>query len=422
MKVWHWGTIATLPILLGLGWFAWTSHTWVRAPIRIGLLHSLTGPMSISEASMVDAEKMAIDEINAAGGLLGRRLEAVVADGRSDPAIFAREADRLIRDEHVSVIVGCWSSTCRKSVMPVVERADHLLIYPVAYEGMEKSPNIIYTGAAPNQLIIPTVQWCMDVLKAKTFFLIGTDAIWPKAVNTIIKDELKAVGGKLLGEEYCNLDTSNMDGLVAKFVKAKPDVVLCTIEGFANLPFYQKARSAGGEALKIPIVNFVVAEDELRQLPAKDMVNDYAVCNYFQSLDRPENTILVRNFKHKYGQDRVTSDSLINGYDSVKFWAEAVRETDTDEVSLVRESMLRQSLNSAAGVISLDRESQHTWRPFYVGKVRGDGQIDIVWSMIKPIRPIPYPFSRTQEEWDEFLRTLHTESSGSRIPQSTGVH
>lgn len=419
MKAWKWVSVLLIVVLMGAGWFGWPLLAGARKPIRVGLLHSLTGPMAISEASMVDAEKMAIEEINASGGLLGRPVEYVVADGRSDPEAFAREAERLIREQHVSLIVGCWSSSCRKSVKPVVERNDHLLIYPVAYEGLEQSPNIIYTGAAPNQQIIPTVNWCDAELKAKSYFLIGTNSIWPRSVNTIIKDQLKATGGTLSGEEYVELGATNLDIVVDRAVKAKPDVILCTIEGDSNLPFYKKIRSAGGEALKIPIVNFVVAEDELRQLPARDMVNDYSVCNYFQIIDRPENTRVVKNFKARYGEDRMLSDSIVTAYNSVRLWAQAVRDAETDEVALVRVALLRQSLNAPEGIISVDRETQHTWRPFYVGKVRGDGQIAIVWSITKPIRPVPYPFSRTKEEWNRFLDETYEGWNRNWMPPST---
>ncbi len=186
------GALAVLLLAAGAFW-AWKgSLAAVRAPIRVGLLHSLSGPMKISEASMVDAEMLAIEEINERGGLLGRKIEVVKADGRSEPEEFARGAEHLIREEHVSVIFGCWTSSCRKAVLPIVEREGSLLVYPVAYEGLEESPNVVYTGAAPNQQVIPTVQWALQVLKARKFFLIGTDGVWPRSVNAIIRDQLAA--------------------------------------------------------------------------------------------------------------------------------------------------------------------------------------------------------------------------------------
>ena len=241
----RWAFVILLLIVAGVA-VLWVGNPLerVRAPIRVGLLHSLTGPMSISEKSMVDAEQLAIDEVNAQGGLLGRRVEWVVADGRSDPATFAREAARLIEDEKVSVIVGCWTSASRKAIKPVVERANHLLIFPVAYEGLEQSPNIIYTGAAPNQQIIPTVKWCRDFFKAKKFYLIGSDTFWPHAVNAIIQDQLKAFGVTLAGESYIEFGSSDVGPAITKALATKPDVILSMIEGDTNLAFYKKLRGA----------------------------------------------------------------------------------------------------------------------------------------------------------------------------------
>jgi urea transport system substrate-binding protein len=406
-------------LAVGAALFAWLAVPLLartKSPIRVGLLHSLTGPLAISEKSMVDAERLAIEELNARGGLLGRRVEGVIADGGSDWRTFAREAERLIEQEKVCVIVGCWSSADRKSVKPVVERTNHLLIYPVAYEGLEQSPNIVYTAAAPNQIIIPTIKWSRDFLKAKSYYLIGTDTIWPRSVNEIIKDQLKALGASLVGEEYLEFGTTAVEKAVETAVKAKPDVIISAIEGETNLPLYRKIRASGSEGRKIPVISFPVAEDELRHLPVKDMVNDYLVCNYFQAVDRPENRAFVKAFKARYGQDRVTSDSIESAYNSVHFWAQAVREAETDEVGEVRATLLRQSLDAPEGIISIDRETQHTWRPFFIGRVRGDGQVEIVESSTKPIRPAPFPFSRTREQWEAFLESLRAEWDGSWAP------
>lgn len=407
--------LALVVLIVGAGgtWLGVRAFAKALDPIRVGLLHSQSGPLAISEASMVDAEVLALEQLNAQGGILGRRIEWVIADGRSDPATFAREAERLIASEKVTVIFGCWTSACRKSVMPVVERTNHLLVYPVAYEGMEASPNIIYTGAAPNQQIIPTVKWSWDILKAKSYFLIGTDSIWPRSANEIVKDQLKALGATLLGEEYLSTKGGGLDAALEKAIKAQPDVILSTIEGDANLPFYQKIRAPGGPGLKIPVITFPVTEEELRELPVKEMVNDYAVCNYFQSIDRPENIAFVKAFKTRFGQDRVTSDAIDTAYNSVKLWAQAVAEADTSSVQEVYKSMQRQSLNAAEGVISIDRETKHTWRPFFVGRIRGDGQVEIIWTIEKPIKPMPFPFSRTKLEWGEFIDSLYTGWGGN---------
>ena len=407
------GLVALIVVLAAGAWFAWPYLAGSRVPIRVGILHSMTGPMAVNEASLVDADKLAIEEINAAGGLLGRTVVPVIVDGKSDPDVYAREAEKLIRDEKVSVIFGCYSSASRKSVKTVVEKNEHLLVYPIAYEGLEQSPNIIYTGAAPNQQIIPTVNWCLSVLKAKTYYLIGNDFVWPHAVNEIIKDQLKALGATVVGEEYVPMGSTHLEGVVARAVAAKPDVILSTLIGDSNLPFYEKIRKNNKAAASIPILSFIVAEDELRGLPARDMVNDYCICNYFQVIDRDENKKFVAAYR-KFGKDQslVTSDSIATAYNSVRLWAQAVRDAETDETRLVRPAMLKQSLDAPEGVISIDRETQHTWRPFFIGKVQPDGRIEIVWELNKPIRPVPFPFSRDRDQWEKFLENLRAGWGG----------
>ena len=204
--------------------------------------------MAISEESMIDAEVMALKEINQSGGLLGRQVEWVIADGRSDWPTFAREAQRLIDEEKVSVIFGCWTSASRKSVKPVVEQRSHLLIYPMAYEGLEQSPNIVYTGAAPNQQVIPAVSWCYETLKARKFFLVGSDYVWPHCVNEIIKDQLKALGAECVGESYILFGSAEVGASVEAIKKASPDVIISTVVGDSNEPFYQQLASRGDSA------------------------------------------------------------------------------------------------------------------------------------------------------------------------------
>lgn len=228
------------------------------APIQVGILHSQTGPMKISEESMKDAVVLALEEINAQGGLLGRQIEGVIADGRSDWPTFAREAARLIEQQKVSVIFGCWTSASRKSVKPVVEQNHHLLIYPMAYEGLEQSPNIIYTGAAPNQQVIPAVTWCYEALKKRKFFLVGSDYIWPHCVNEIIKDQLKALGAECIGDSYILFGSSEVGASVEAIKQAKPDVIISTVVGDSNEPFYQRLEAAGIPPGKFPCCRSVL--------------------------------------------------------------------------------------------------------------------------------------------------------------------
>ena len=351
MKRW----LIALLILVLLGGVTIPAVLWLRAraepPIRVGILHSKNGPMKISEESMIDAEVMALQEINESGGLLGgRQVEWVIADGRSDWPTFAREARRLIEDEKVSVIFGCWTSASRKSVKPVVEDGNHLLIYPMAYEGLEQSPNIVYTGAAPNQQVIPAVSWCYESLKARKFYLVGSDYVWPHCVNEIVKDQLKALGAKCVGESYILFGTADVGASVEAIKNANPDVIISTVVGDSNEPFYQRLEAAGIPPKRIPVLSFSIAEDELRKLPVAMMVGDYAAWDYFQSIDRPENHEFVRKFKAIHGQDRATSDVIEAAYFSVHLWAQAVSEAQSAEVSAVRKAIRRQSLNGQKGL------------------------------------------------------------------------
>jgi urea transport system substrate-binding protein len=401
--------------LAGLVLAAFWVQRQVVAPIRVGILHSEHGPMAISEKSMIDAELLALEEINKSG-YLGREVKWVVADGQSDWPTFARQAQRLIEEEKVSVIFGCWTSASRKSVKPVVEQQQHLLVYPMAYEGLEQSPNIIYTGAAPNQQVIPALSWCYEHLKARKFYLVGSDYIWPHCVNEIAKDQLKALGAECAGESYILFGSSDVGTAVAAISKAKPDVIISTVVGDSNRPFYQTLLAAGVRAEQTPVVSFSIAEDELRKLPLSTMVGDYAAWDYFQSIPGTENKKFVERFQRKYGPSRVTSDVIEAAYNSVWLWAHAVSEAGTENIPDVTRAIRRQSLNAPEGIVTVDEETQHTWRPVYVGRIRQDGQFDIVWSSGKPIRPIPYPRSRSRAEWDSFLENLNRAWGGWANP------
>jgi len=368
--------------------------------------------MAISEKSVVDATLLAINEINEKGGLLGRRLVPIVADGRSDWPTFAKEAERLISQEKVSVIFGCWTSASRKTVKPLFEKYNHLLFYPVQYEGLEESPNIIYTGAAPNQQILPAVKWAFDNL-GKKYFLIASDYVFPRSANMIIKDQITALGGDIAGEKYILLGSSDVMEAIQEIRKTKPDVILNTINGGTNIAFFRELRKAGITPDKIPTISFSIAEDELRTLGAENMVGDYACWNYFQTVDTKENNAFVKNFKNKYGQDRVTDDPMEAGYFGVYLWAQAVKDAMTDDLAKVRKTIKNQSLNAPEGMVYVDAENNHTWKTVRIGKVRKDGQFDIVWSSEKPVRPVPYPIYRTKSQWDKFLKGLYEGWGGN---------
>ena len=385
-----WLALAAATAVAGLAWPFVGQFLADQRPIVVGILHSETGPMAVSERSMIDAEVLALEEINRAGGLLGRPVRWVIADGASDWPMFARQAERLISELRADVIVGCWTSACRKGVLPVVEAHDHLLIYPMAYEGMEQSPNIVYTGAAPNQQITPAVQWCHDTLGARRFFLVGSDYIWPHCVNAIIKDHLTSLGAELVGEAYVAFGSTDLDAVAGSIAAAKPDVILCSVTGDSALPFARAVRGAGLKPDQTPIMTFAVGENEFRGTAAADMAGHYAAWNYFQSLDRPQNQAFVAAFKARYGADRTISDAMVAAYNSVQLWAQAVREAETADVRQVRGAIRHQSLNAPEGIIAVDPETQHTWRPVFIGRIRSDGQVDVVWSSRTAVRPVPF--------------------------------
>jgi urea transport system substrate-binding protein len=376
--------------------------------IRAGVLHSLSGTMEISEKSVVDATLLAIGEINEEGGLLGRRIEPVVADGESDAATFAREAERLITKERVSVVFGCWTSASRKTVKSVFEKHNHLLFYPVQYEGLEQSPNIVYAGAAPNQQIIPAVKWCFENLGRK-FFLVGSDYVFPRTANAIIRDQLRSLHGEIVGEEYILLGSDDVQGVVQSIVAAQPNVILNTINGDTNVAFFRELRAAGITPEKIPAMSFSIAEDELRTLGLNAMVGDYACWNYFQSVDREENKQFVKRFQEKYGPDRVTDDPMEAAYAAVHLWAQAVREAGTADAREVRKAVASQRFEAPEGTVYVDPRNNHLWKTTRIGKVQQDGQFAIVWTSERPVRPDPYPGYRTESEWHSFLDDLYRE-------------
>lgn len=381
-------------------------------PIRVGILHSFSGTMSISELPVAEAEQLAIAEINDSGGLLGgRKVQAILADGCSDWPTFAWQSRQLMIKEKVCAIFGCWTSASRKTVRPIFEELGGLLFYPVQYEGLEDSPNIIYLGAAPNQQIIPAVKWAFDNL-GHHFYLVGSDYVFPRSANAVIADQVKALGGQIVGEDYIPLGGSEMKQIVSKIKSAHPDVILNTINGDSNISFFHELRAAGIFPAQIPTISFSIGESELPALDPLNCVGDYAVWNYFQSIKGKRNEAFVSSFQKKYGSDRVVSDPMEAAYCAVKLWAQAVEEAGTENTEAVQKTILDQSMAAPEGVILIDPETRHTWRPVRVGRIRPDGQFDIVWDSGRPIRPQPFPLSRNKGDWQHFLDLLYNRWHG----------
>jgi urea transport system substrate-binding protein len=384
-----------------------TSSGAGTAVLTIGVIHSLTGMMAWTEAAVVDATLMAVEEINERGGVRGRRVEVAIADGQSDEEVFAREADRLIRATRVSALFGCWTSASRKAVLPVVEGADHLLLYPVQYEGMEQSPHVVYTGAAPNQQIIPAIRWAFAFLGARRFHLVGWDSIYSCAVHAVVRDEIAALGGEVAGEAYLRPDGTNVLDTVREIAASTPDLIVNSTVGDLNVLYSRLLRAAGVSSQRIPTLYLSVGEIELSSLKADEVVGDYAVWNYFQSVERPENQSFLRRFRARYGPRRVTADPMEAGYIAIHLWAQAAASADTNDVRDIRSALRHQSFDAPEGWVRVDPENQHTWKTVRVGRIASGGQFDVVWSSERAIRPEPFPPSRTRAEWEALLQECY---------------
>ena len=368
--------------------------------IKVGVLHSLSGTMAISEKSLVDATLLAIEEINAAGGVLGKKIEPIVEDGNSDWPTFAEKAKKLIEQDKVVAVFGCWTSASRKAVLPVFESKDHLLFYPVQYEGQECSKNIFYTGAAPNQQIEPSVDWLLKN-KGKEFFLVGSDYVFPRTANTIIKAQLAASGGKVVGEDYLPLGNSEVTPIIAKIKQALPNggVIYNSLNGDSNVAFFKQMQGAGLTADKYPSMSVSIAEEEVKAIGPEFLKGHYAAWNYFMTVDNPANKKFVEAFKAKYGAERVTNDPMEAGYIAVNIWAQAVAKAGkADDLEAVRAAALGQEFDAPEGKVKMEN-SHHLSKYVRIGEVTADGQFKIVSATDKTVEPLP---------WNQFV----TETKG----------
>ena len=369
--------------------------------IKVGVLHSLSGTMAISETSLKDVALMAIEEINADGGLLGKQLEPVVVDPASDWPLFAEKARELIQKHKVAVTFGCWTSVSRKSVLPVFEEFNGLLFYPVQYEGEESSYNVFYTGAAPNQQAIPAVKYLMseDGGGAERFVLLGTDYVYPRTTNKILNYFLKSKGvsKKNIMEVYTPFGHSDYQTIVAdikKFAAGKPTAVISTINGDSNVPFYKELGNQGLKAEDIPVIAFSVGEEELRGIDTKPLVGHLAAWNYFMSVKTPENKAFIKKWNAYVkknnlpgGVKRVTNDPMEATYIGIKMWAQAVRQAGTTSIDAVRQAIGGQSVQSPSGFqIVMEDKNHHLHKPVVIGEIQADGQFEVVWQTEGPIR------------------------------------
>lgn len=359
--------------------------------IKVGILHSLSGTMAISETSVVDSEKLAIKEINASGGVLGKQIEAIVEDGASDWPTFAEKANKLIDQDKVATVFGCWTSASRKAVLPVFESKNHMLWYPVQYEGQECSKNIFYTGAAPNQQIEPAVNWLLEN-KGKDFFLIGSDYVFPRTANTIIKAQLEAKGGKMLGEDYLPLGSTEVTPIISKIKGALPNggVIFNSLNGDSNVAFFKQIQSAGLTPDKYPVMSVSIAEEEVQQIGVEYLKGHYAAWNYFQTVDSPENKKFVDAFKAEYGQDRVVNDPMEAAYTMVYLWKQAVEAAGgIDDIEKVRAAAVGQLFAAPHSPVTM-LPNHHLSKTVRIGQVRDDGLFDIVYATPGPVDAIPW--------------------------------
>lgn len=375
-----------------------------QPPIRIGVLHSLTGAMATSEAPLVDVVRLAVEEINASGGLLGQPVEMVVADGKSDDRVFAAEAERLITTEKVRALFACWTSSCRKAVKPVVEKHRHLMFYSLQHEGLEQSPNIYYLGAVPNQQIIPGVLWAFNNL-GKRGYLLGSDYVFPRTANLIIKDLIRAKKGSILAERYRSLDGSDFSEIIAEIQALKPDVVFNTLNGDSNRHFFRALKGAG--LGKLPVMSFSVDENLLQMLGEEAIhLEHYAAWSYFMSLSGEANQRFVEAFKKRYGAGRAISDSMETAYAGVHLWAQEVRGAGRSDPALINRALINGSIAAPSGILAIDSSTRHLWKQARIGKVRADGQFVVVWNSSDLIEPEPFPELHSYAEWQQLLKGL----------------
>jgi len=377
-------TLLTAMSVLAVSTISTAAATDCAEPIKVGVLHSLSGTMAISETTLKDTMLMLVDQQNAAGGLLGCELEAVVVDPASDWPLFAEKARELLTVDEVEVIFGAWTSVSRKSVLPVIEELNGLLFYPVQYEGEESSRNVFYTGAAPNQQAIPATDYFLEELGVEKFALLGTDYVYPRTTNNILESYLKSKG---IAEEdifvnYTPFGQSDWATIVADVVALGEDGkqvgVISTINGDANIGFYKELAAAGVSADDIPVIAFSVGEEELSGLDTSNLVGHLAAWNYFQSAETDANAEFIAAWKAFAGEERVTNDPMEAHYVGFNMWVNAVKEAGTTDVDAVRDAMYGQEFPNLTGGTAVMLPNNHLSKPVLIGEITADGQFDII--------------------------------------------
>lgn len=355
--------------------------------VQLGFLNSTSGVMAISEQTVRDSLILAAEEINADGGILGRQIEFIEEDGQSEPAIFAEKTNKLLTEDEVLAVFGGWTSASRKAMLPVVEGANGLLFYPVQYEGLEASPNIYYTGATTNQQIIPAMEFLASE-GVETLFLAGSDYVFPRTANKIIKQYAAELGIEIVGEEYVPLDSDDWTTQVAKIADAQPDFVFNTINGSSNVGFIKAYDEAGLGPDNSPIISVSIAEEEAPSMGV-DLTGQYAAWNYFQSVDSPENSAFIEAFQARFG-DRPTSDPMQAAYTSLYLYASMVEKAESFCVDAVNASSDGVTFAAPEGLVTVNGDNHHIEKTGLIGQINADNQFDVVWSSDGPIEPDPF--------------------------------
>ncbi len=400
----------TLLKATALGAFAFCASSWLPAAfaadtIKVGILHSLSGTMAISETSLKDVALMTIEEINANGGVMGKKLEPVIVDPASNWPLFAEKARQLISQDKVSVVFGCWTSVSRKSVLPVFKELNSLLFYPVQYEGEELEKNVFYTGAAPNQQAIPATEYLMSKEGggAKRFVLLGTDYVYPRTTNKILRAFLNSKGVKDsdISEVYTPFGHSDYQTIVAnikKFAAGGKTAVISTINGDSNVPFYKELGNAGLKATDVPVVAFSVGEEELRGVDTKPLVGHLAAWNYFESVKNPVNAAFIKKWKAYAVAKKlpnantvVTNDPMEATYVGLYMWKQAVEKAKSTDTDKVIAAMAGQTFKAPSGyTLTMDATNHHLHKPVMIGEIKADGQFNVVNKTKTPIRAQPW--------------------------------
>ncbi len=369
--------------------FIWPKGAAAADTVKVGILHSMTGTIAIAEKSVVDAELLAVEEINKSGGVMGQKIDAIVEDGASDWPTFAEKARKLIEKDKVAAVMGCYTSASRKAVLPVFEKLKGLLYYPTYYEGLEQSPNIMYTAQEATQSVIAAMEWLYKN-KGKSFYMIGSDYIWPRTTIKIAKATLTRLGGKLVGEGYYPLGHIEFSSEINKIKAAKPDVILNCVVGGSNVAFFKQLTAAGINGSNQTLLSLAVSEEEVSGIGAENTVGTLTCMGYFQSLKNPANDKFVKAFKAKYGQNRVVGDTLECGYISVYLWKLAAEKAKSFDVEKVVAASSDLPIDAPEGKVHFDKANHHLWKHARIGAFLPDGQVNMLYES-PLLAPNPFP-------------------------------